>query len=54
MTITTDDFFALADNVASASDHFGPRLTERFGGTLAFEDSKGEEYDDPPLPGMYL
>jgi len=54
MTIKTEDFFELADNVASASDHFGPKLAERFGGKLAFEDSKGEEYDEPATPGIYL
>lgn len=54
LTINTDDFFQLADNVASASDHFGPQLAERFGGKLAFEDSKADEYEEPPLPGMYL
>lgn len=54
MTIKTDDFFELADNVASASNYFGPKLAERFGGKLAFDDSKGAEYDEPPLPGMYL
>lgn len=54
MTIKREDFFELADNVASASDYFGPKLAERFGGKLAFEDSKGEDYDEPPAPGMYL
>jgi len=54
MTIMTQDFFELADHVASASDHFGPQLVERFGGKLAFEDSKGDEYQEPPSPGMYL
>src|SRR4051794_31306308 len=54
MTIRTEDLFELADNVASASDFFGPKLVERFGGKLAFDDSKGDEYVDPPIPGMYL
>ena len=54
LTIKTQDFSELADNVASASDYFGPKLVERFGGKLAFEDSKGEQYDQPPFPGMYL
>lgn len=54
MTIGTDDFLELADNVASASSHFGPKLVGRFGGKLAFDDSKGDEIDEPPLPGLYL
>ncbi len=54
LTIKTQDFSELADNVASASDYFGPKLAERFGVKLAFEDSKGEQYDEPPLPGLYL
>jgi hypothetical protein len=54
MTIKTEDFLELAENVASASDHFGPKLIERFGGKLAFDDSKGDAYVEPPTPGMYL
>lgn len=54
MTIRTEDFFELADNVASASNNFGPRLVERFGGKLVFDNSKGDEYVEPPTPGMYL
>lgn len=54
MTIKTQDLFELTDNVASASNHFGPKLVERFGGVLAFDDSKGDEYVEPPMPGMYL
>lgn len=54
MTIRIEDLSELADNVASASSYFGPRLADRFGGKLDFEDSKGEEYHEPPLPGMYL
>lgn len=54
MTIKTEDLFELTDNVASASNHFGPKLVERFGGKLAFDDSKGDEYVEPPTPGMYL
>lgn len=53
MTIKTDDSSALTDNVAGASNPFGPKLVEPFGGKLAFDDSKGEEYGEPPLPGMY-
>lgn len=54
MTIRTEDLFELADNVASASNFFGPQLVERFGGKMAFDDSKGVGYVEPPLPGMYL
>jgi hypothetical protein len=54
LTIRIQDFFELADNVASASDYFGPKLVERFGGKLTFDDSKGDEYVEPPTPGMYL
>ncbi len=54
LTIKTQDFSELAENVASASDYFGPKLVESFGGNLAFEDSKGEQYDEPPFPGVYL
>lgn len=53
-TIGTEDLFVLADHVASASNLFGARLVERFGGKLAFDDSKGDDYVEPPFPGMYL
>jgi hypothetical protein len=54
MTIKTEDLFELTDNVASASNYFGPKLVERFGGKLAFDNSKGDEYVEPPTPGLYL
>ena len=54
MTIRTEDLLELTESVASASDHFGPKLIERFGGKLAFDDSKGDAYVEPPTPGMYL
>ncbi len=55
MTIKPDDFEALVLDVAEASDYFAPQLAERFGGRLAFEDSKGEGYDEEtPLPGLYM
>lgn len=54
LTIRTEDFFELADHVGSASSYFGPRLVDRFGGKLAFDDSKGDEYVEPRTPGMYL
>jgi len=46
MTIKPDDFQALVLDVAEASDYFAPQLVERFGGRLAFEDSKGEGYEE--------
>jgi hypothetical protein len=54
MTIKTEDLFELTEHVASASNHFGPKLVERFGGKLAFDNSKGDEYVEPPNPGLYL
>ena len=55
MTIKPDDFEALVLDVAEASDYFAPQLAERFGGRLAFEDSKGEGYEEEtPLPGLYM
>lgn len=54
MTINTADFYELAESVGVAADHFGPKIAERFGGTLAFDESKTEEYAQPELPGLYL
>jgi hypothetical protein len=54
MTIKTEDLYELTAHVASASNYFGPKLVDRFGGKLTFDDSKGEQYVEPPTPGMYL
>ena len=31
-----------------------PKLVEQFGGKLAFDNSKGDDYVEPPTPGLYL
>lgn len=56
MTLEKDDFRECAENVAAASDHFGPLLVKEFGGKLAFENDKTESYEPPPLEqiGLYL
>lgn len=55
MTIKPDDFEALVLDVAEANDYFAPQLADRFGGRLAFEDSKREGYqEETPLPGLYM
>lgn len=42
--------------VAAASDHFGRRLLEVFGGTPRWEHSKSDDYQPPDAPGggLYL
>lgn len=40
--------------IAAASDYFGHRLHEVFGGTMRFEESKTEEYAEPEQLGLYL
>lgn len=52
-TIGEADFNECVQNVAAASDYFGPRLAERFGGRLLFEESKEPEYQ-PQNTGFYL
>jgi hypothetical protein len=57
--LTPENFSAACRNVAGATDAFAPRLVERFGGKLLFEESKSDEYDpapkaDPKPPGPYL
>lgn len=52
-SIGESDFNECVQNVAAASDYFGPRLAEGFGGQLVFEESKEPDYQ-PPLTGLYL
>ena len=56
-TISPPDFKELVVGVAGASDYFGPKLADQFGGKLLFEESKGETYpggDAAPYFGGYL
>lgn len=52
-SISELDFNECVQNVASASDHFGPQLAEKHGGRLRYEQSKDEDYQ-PPLTRLYL
>jgi len=57
LTLRTDDFRELAQNVAAASDCFGLTLNERFGGNRPFGDENPEgEFTAPPRcpTGLYL
>jgi hypothetical protein len=53
MTSTPQDFREVCVRVAHASDHFGPRVLERFGGRPLFEESKAPDYEAPAptIPG---
>ena len=44
MSLSPDGFAGACQTVASAADHFGPRLAEQFGGKTAFEDDKDAGY----------
>lgn len=58
MTVRTDDFRELTENVASASDYFGSLLAERFGGRLPFSAECDSDSGSVPLvaspTGLYL
>lgn len=53
LTAHPTDFGGVCGRIAHASDHFGPLVTERFGGTSLFERSKTADYspDRPEVPG---
>lgn len=57
LTIRTDDFRELTQNVAAASVFFGSMLNERFGGKLPFDGALHDDEIEPaamPLTGLYL
>ena len=58
-TLDDGDFRSCAMAVATATDFYSPQLAEEFGGRLAFDESKEEDYrppaaDESPDRGGYL
>jgi hypothetical protein len=53
--MTEEGFLFSLQAIAHASDYFGPRLMEQFGGTAAFEDAKSDDYkaEPGPVPGYF-
>ena len=53
MRADLEDFRSICQRIAHASDHFGPRLIEQFGGQPFFETTKTPEYATPApvIPG---
>lgn len=50
--LSLDAFSRACGSVASAADHFGRLLAQRFGGNTAFDDEKSVEYKpEPGYPG---
>ncbi len=58
LELSLAEFATACGAVASAADHFGPRLAEVFGGRTAFADEQGPDYEPParpaPSPAGYL
>lgn len=57
--VNPNNFHYACGNVAGATDEFARELQRSFGGRLAFEQSKTDQYGQPPLPvgfaaGPYL
>jgi hypothetical protein len=48
--LTPENFAHACRNVAGATDVFARRIHEKFGGTLLFEESKGDDYSMGPPP----
>lgn len=43
--INANNFGHACWNIAAATDFFGPKLAEQFGGQLRFEDAKSDDYN---------